>query len=83
MNDLILKYSLLDDFRKQEVQDFIDFLLNKQEKKEKVEKPPKSDESKKGTYRERIMKIPVWSEEEVAVFDENRKLFNKWTVEEW
>jgi AAA+ ATPase superfamily predicted ATPase len=83
MNDLILKYSLLDDFRKQEVQDFIDFLLNKQEKKEKVEKPPKSDESKKETYRERIMKIPVWSEEEVAVFDENRKLFNKWTVEEW
>lgn len=33
MSELIIKYNLLDDLGKQEVQDFIEFLLNKGRKK--------------------------------------------------
>jgi hypothetical protein len=91
MSNIILKYNLLDEIGQQEVQDFIDFLLSKRAKKEQPKKKaqkvePENEVQQEETfmekYRKNLLEISVWTEEEVAVFDENRKLFNKWTVEE-
>lgn len=91
MSNIILKYNLLDEIGQQEVQDFIDFLLSKRAKKEQPQKEaqkvePENEVQQEETfmekYRKNLLEISVWTEEEVAVFDENRKLFNKWTVEE-
>jgi hypothetical protein len=92
MSEIILKYNLLDDLGKQEVQDFIEFLLNKGRKKAEnptvketieLEHEPQEGENSMSKFREKLLEMPVWTEEEVAVFEENRKLFNQWTVEEW
>lgn len=92
MSEIILKYNLLDDLGKQEVQDFIEFLLNKGRKKQEIplveqriepeNKPPK-EETFMEKYRKKLLEVSVWTEEEIAVFEENRKLFNQWTIEEW
>lgn len=91
MSEIILKYNLLDDLGKQEVQDFIEFLLIKGRKKKEISsveqkaepenKSPK-EETSMVKFREKLLQTSVWSDEEVAVFEENRKLFNKWTIEE-
>lgn len=90
MSEVILKYNLLDDLGKQEVQDFIEFLLSKGRKTEEeisVKSQPEMQAPKEDTfmekYRKNLLKVSVWTEEEVAVFEENRKKFNQWTVEEW
>lgn len=90
MSEIILKYNLLDDLGKQEVQDFIEFLLNKGRKKAEsisAKSPPKMEEPKEETfmekYRKNLLEVSVWTDEDVAVFEENRKKFNEWTVEEW
>ena len=75
MSELVLKYNLLDTTGQQEVQDFIDFLLSKQRRKVN----PNFMES----YKKQILEVSVWSEEDIAVFDENRKRLNQWTIQEW
>jgi len=71
--DTTLKYSLLDAFEKKEVSDFIDFLFSrKQHNKEET-----------SGYQEQILSVTTWSDEDIKVFEENRKLFNKWRPTTW
>ena len=74
MSDYSLKYLLLNKLAKQEVNDFIDFLFSKQKKNRK--KPIDS-------YKKKILKVSVWSEQDMKIFDENIAFFNRWNVQEW
>ena len=76
MSNIILKYNLLDEIGQQEVQDFIDFLLSKRAKKEQPQKEaqkvePENEvleaENSMSKFREKLLKMPVWTEEEVAI----------------
>lgn len=73
MDNAILNYHQLPPLEKQEVADFIEFLLAKI-KKNKAD-PPKQ--------RKRNFPDSVWSEEDIKVFEENRKLFNQWEPPTW
>jgi hypothetical protein len=74
MTDLISKYKLLNNSAKQELNDFMDFLLSKQ----KVEK--RSSLSK---YKRKILSVSSWSDSDLMIFEKNQSLFNQWNVEEW
>lgn len=73
MTDVQLKYEKLDPLAKKEVDDFIDFLLSKRSAKKSGEK----------SYEENLLRVSTWSEDDLKVFDENAKLFNNWTIDEW
>ncbi|MBV6443564.1 MAG: hypothetical protein DYG98_22685 [Haliscomenobacteraceae bacterium CHB4] len=72
MGELISKFELLDPAGKQQLLDYLEFLLSKKEKKFDYEE-----------YRKKILEVSVWSEEDVAVFDEIRQGFKNWKVKEW
>lgn len=74
MNDILLKYSLLDKTAKREVLDFMDFLLSK---KRTIKKKPSSD------YKKKILTVSTWTETDLKIFDENQKQFDQWKVEKW
>lgn len=71
MNEIVVKYNKLDKSARQELNDFMDFLLSKQIK----EKPKLLT-----TYKNRILKVSVWSASDLKIFDENQKLFNNWKI---
>ncbi len=73
MDNAILKYEQLPPLEKKEVADFIDFLFTKLRK-------PKSDSS---NTKKREFPESVWSEEDLKIFEENRKLFNQWEPPTW
>ena len=74
MSDIIVKYNRLNKTARQEINDFMDFLLSKQ----KIEKP-----NFLTTYKNKILKISVWSDSDLKIFDENQKLYNQWRIPEW
>ncbi len=74
MNDLTLKYNLLDSSSKKEVIDFIHFLL---EKKAKSNKPESAD------YKKRILNVSVWSESDIVQITRNQQKLNQWKAQEW
>jgi hypothetical protein len=74
MSDIVVKYNSLSKIARQEVNDFMDFLLSKQ----------KSNNPKfLTTYKNKILKVSKWSDSDLKIFDENQKLFNQWGVQEW
>ena len=56
MDELIIKFGLLDPVKRQEVLDFLDFLLSKQQE----EKAESFD-----SYKSKILKVSTWSEKEI------------------
>lgn len=75
MTDIILKYSLLNESGRKEVDDFLDFLLQKQ--REKKDKTPAS-------YKKKILGVGTWSDSDIEVFQANQNLFNSsWRPEKW
>lgn len=74
MTDLSIKYNLLDKKSKKQVTDYMDFLLSN-----KV----KSPKNKMAGYKEKILKVSVWSDSDIDVIIQNQKKFNQWTVLEW
>ena len=74
MNDLALKYNLLDDSAKKEVQDFMDFLLTKEAHKKK---------SNKSDYKKKILKVSTWSDADIDVMIKNQQIFNQWKTQDW
>ena len=63
MGELISKFELLDPAGKQQLLDYLEFLLSKKKEKAKFDVE---------AYRENLLKVSVWSEEDLAVFDEVR-----------
>jgi len=74
MNDLTLKYNLLDSSSKKEVIDFIHFLL---EKRAKLDKPGSAG------YKKRILNVSVWSEADIETITQNQQKLNQWKAQEW
>ena len=77
MAELLLKYELLDPTDKQQLLEYLNLLLlTKTTKKER----PKFDVK---AYRENLLKVSVWSDEDIALIEEARQHFNRWQVKEW
>jgi hypothetical protein len=74
MHELLTKYNTLSPQGKQEVNDFLDFMLSKYQDKKPFDIK---------AWKEKIKEVSVWSEEDVKVFEENSKIFNQWKTEEW
>ena len=74
MNDIAVKYNRLSKTARQEVNDFMDFLLSKQ-KTEKVKLL--------SNYKKRILNVSIWSDDDCKTFAENQKLFNQWNIQQW
>jgi predicted house-cleaning noncanonical NTP pyrophosphatase (MazG superfamily) len=72
MTDIVLKYNMLDENARKQLNDFIDFLLSKNKEKE-------TDISE---YYNRIQTVSQWSDEDVAYLHEIENKFN-WKVEAW
>ena len=43
----------------------------------------KSKGNKLDKWKKDILDLPQWEEKDLSVFEENRKLFNQWNVQEW
>jgi len=74
MTDLISKYKLLNNSEKHEVNDFMDFLLQKQKVKSK---------NSLSNYKKKILQVSTWSDFDLMIFEKNNSLFNQWKVEKW
>lgn len=64
MDELLMKFGLLDAVKRQEILDFLDFLLNKQKKERALNFK---------SYKEQILQVSTWSEEDIAVIETNKK----------
>ena len=74
MSEIVVKYNRLNKTARQELNDFMDFLLSKQ----KTDKPIFLT-----TYKNKILNVSVWSDSDLKIFEENQKLFNQLRVQEW
>ena len=74
MTELISKYKLLNNSEKREVNDFMEFLLQKQKVKSK--KAPEN-------YKKKILQVSTWSDSDLMIFEKNNSSFNQWKVEKW
>ena len=74
MNDLTLKFNLLEPDARKQVLDFMEFLLSKAMK---PEDPVKTD------YKKKILKVSVWSDAEIDLMIKNQQQFNQWKAQEW
>ncbi|RYD83219.1 MAG: hypothetical protein EOP53_01455 [Sphingobacteriales bacterium] len=74
MDDISLKYSLLDKSAREEIRDFIDFLIAKK----KVAK-----KSVLSSYKKKILKVSTWDADSLDAFTENQKLMITWKPKEW
>jgi hypothetical protein len=74
MSEYIQKFQQLDDEARQEVLDFVDFLLDKKGRKRSADN---------AFYQEQIQQVSVWSEEDVKPIEEARTQFNQWKPTEW
>ena len=74
MNELTQKYNLLDASARKELNDFLDFLLSK---------ASRHDNGGQKSYKQNILKVSVWTEEDTKAFHENARLFEQWKPEEW
>jgi hypothetical protein len=72
MNDIEIKYNRLNKTAKRELNDFIDFLLSKEETNNSMK-----------NYKNKILNVSVWSDSDLKAFNENQKLFKQWNVQEW
>lgn len=75
MDDISVKYNLLDKASKRTVNDLVDFLLLKQKQVDEME-PSTS-------YKSKILRVSTWSEEDVSYIQQNQKWINEWKVEKW
>ena len=74
MSELLVKYNKLNKTARQEVNDFMDFLLSKQKSIEPTFL---------STYKNKILNVSVWTDSDLKIFDQNQKMFNQWKVQEW
>ncbi|WP_373521517.1 hypothetical protein [Aquiflexum sp.] len=74
MNDILEKYNQLSPDYQKQVNDFLDFILDKS-------KDDKSFEMK--NWKNKILNISTWTDEDIKSFDEVQQHFNQWKVKEW
>ncbi|MBK7406623.1 MAG: hypothetical protein IPL49_18130 [Saprospirales bacterium] len=74
MDEISVKFGLLDPIKRQEILDFLDFLLSKQ-KKERA--------GSFKSYKEQILQVSTWSEEDISAVQTNSKKLSQWQAPEW
>ena len=74
MEDIIVKYYLLDAEKRKLLDNFLDFLISKNK--------PEAQLTSKVEYVQRIQTVSQWSEDDVAYLDEIKQNYN-WKIEEW
>ncbi|MBW6536229.1 MAG: DUF2281 domain-containing protein [Mariniphaga sp.] len=74
MNEFTLKYNLLDTSSKQEVLDFIHFLL---------EKKSVNRRKSHSLNKKQLLKVSVWTDDEIEEMNKNLQKFNQWKIQEW
>jgi hypothetical protein len=75
MADIVLKYSLLNNSARKQLNDFLDFLLQKQKEK---------GGNSLSSYKKKILGVTTWSDSDLETFQVNQKLFNSsWNLEKW
>jgi hypothetical protein len=74
MNDIAIKYNRLSKTAKQELDDFLDFLLSRQ--KVEVKKVLT-------TYKKKILAVSEWTDDDCTIFEENQKKFSQWKIQNW
>jgi len=74
MNAIVVKYSTLNKTAQQELNDFMDFLLSKQEN---------TRINLLMAYKKKILNVGIWSDSDLKIFEENRILFNQWKIQDW
>ena len=62
MTDISIKYSLLDKTSKQEINDFIDFLLSKKSTHKEIQLTD---------YKKKILTVSTWSDEDFYINNAN------------
>lgn len=67
MEELILKYKLLDTFGQQELMDFLEFLVQKKQKKMSVDA---------SIYKQQLLQVSTWSEDDLAELQAYPNKFN-------
>jgi hypothetical protein len=73
---IVKKIELLDLEGQKQLLDFLDFLLLKQKEKH-------HQEFDYNAYRQRILGIGNWSDEDITEIEQARKHFNTWQLQEW
>lgn len=74
MDNISIKYKILNQKDRRKLNAFLDYLLSKQDSVQ---------QTSTAEYKKRILKIPVWSEDDLRGFKINQEAFNNWKVEEW
>ena len=74
MKDILEKYNSLSPEVQKEVEDFMDFMVNRGQGNNSFDMK---------SWKKRIAKIPVWSQEDIKVFEEGRKHINDLKGREW
>jgi len=64
MTDITFKYSLLNKVARQEVNDFLDFLMQKQKEKRK---------ESLSEYKKKILGVTTWTDSEIEIFRTNQQ----------
>jgi hypothetical protein len=75
MSDLTEKYQQLNEREQKEGKEGRERMLSRKNQ-------AKSSSSGAG-YKEKLMKVSQWSDDDLKVFEQNRKLFNNWKAAEW
>jgi hypothetical protein len=72
MDNIQLKYNLLDSTSKKEVRNFIDQLISKM----------RSGQKKQSSYKKNLLSVSTWSDTDVKVIEDSQA-FNRFKTEEW
>lgn len=74
MDDLIRKYNTMSPELQKEVNDFVDFIINKS-------KRDKTFDMK--IWKNKIKNLSTWTKEDIKEYEYGRKQFKQWKIEEW
>ncbi|MCF8362463.1 MAG: hypothetical protein K9G70_07550 [Prolixibacteraceae bacterium] len=74
MNEIAIKYNKLNKTKRQEVSDFLDFLLTRQKNETKIHLTG---------YKKKILDVSTWTHEDCKKIEENQKTFDQWNIQEW
>lgn len=72
MDNIQLKYNLLDTSSKKEVRNFIDQLIGKM----------RTGQKKQSSYKARILSVSTWTDSDIKTLYSNQP-FNQFKTEEW
>jgi hypothetical protein len=73
---ILKKFELLDTEGQRQLLDFLDFLLLKQKEKHSLE-------FNYQVYRDQILSIGNWTDQDVDLIEKASTHFNQWQVQEW